>query len=203
MKKTLFLFALIVFMPALTFCSGDLTTGYSGKSIANVTNINAVWKKYKNSAIGFSIKYMSSYTKNTSYTYTFLTSGSIPGVSFEVPAAFTTGTNLIDDSYISVEWLPTGSSAKNFLESGTSITEIPGTTAGGVAYTVAERDEAAAGNYYYETVYAVSSGAYCIGIRLFIHSTNLGVYDPGTVRAYDRRALLQDYYDMVGTFVTY
>ena len=203
MKKTLFALALIIFMPALTFCSGNYTTGNSGKSIINVSDINAVWKKYKNSMIGFSIKYLSSYTKNTSYTYTFLTSGSIPGVSFEVPAALTNGTNLTDDSYISVEWLPAGSSAKNFLESGSPITEIPGTTAGGVAYTIAEREEAAAGNYYVETVYAVSSGSYCFGIRLFIHSSNVGVYDPGTVRSFDRRALLQDYYDMIGTFETF
>jgi len=203
MKKTFLTLALIIFIQGLTLSAPGNFTGNNGQSFVKTTDINAEWKKYKNSMIGFSIKYLSSYTKNTSYTYTFLTSGSIPGVSFNVPAALTSGTNLTDDSYISVEWLPAGSSAKNFLESGESITEIPGTTAGGETYTIAERDEAATGNYYYETVYAVSSGAHCFGIRLFIHSTNLGVYDPGAVKAYDRRALMQDYYDMIGTFVTY
>jgi hypothetical protein len=51
------------------------------------------------------------------------------------------------------------------------------------------RAGAGAGNFYEETVYAAEGANYCYGLRLFIHSTNIGNYEPGTVEEFDRGAL--------------
>jgi hypothetical protein len=205
MKKTLFVLILIFITSELSFCLPDNSTkSYSRESFKSVSEISiAKWKKYTNSHIGFSIKYLSNYSINSSYAYTLLTPAPvIQGVSFTVPASLTNATNLMPDSYISVEWISAGSAcdARNFLESGGTIIEKSASTSSGNSYTVAEREEGAMGNYYEETVYAISSGSYCFGIRLFIHSTNIGNYDPGSIRAFDRAVILQNYYDLIETF---
>lgn len=204
MKKTLLVLILILITSELSFCLPDNSANsYTGESFKSVSGINiAKWKEYTNHHIGFSIKYLSNYSVNSSYVYTLYGSGhDIQGVSFTLPASLTNGTNLSGDSYISVEWISAGSTcnARNFLSAET-INEQSGTTPGGETYSIGETGEAATGNYYEETVYVISSGSYCFCIRLFIHSTNIANYDPGTIRVFDRAAIMQNYYDMVATF---
>ena len=108
-------------------------------------------------------------------------------VGFAVPNSLTKGTNLSRDSRVSIETLSKGTcSAARFLEDGTDTKVI---RENGVRYSVGNFGDAGAGNRYEQTVYARDTGRDCIAVRLFIHSTNIGNYDPGTVREFDRKAL--------------
>ncbi len=172
----------------------------SGKDSPNSTS---GWKKYKNKDMGFSIEYPQGYTVNDSYVYTFLGEGKeIHGVSFTIPESFARGTNLSGETYISVERISSngGCYANNFLYG-----EARDSTAieNGITYNIENSSDAATGNYYEETVYATSSGGYCYAIRLFIHSTQILNYDPGTVKEFDRNKLVDIYNKMRSTLRFY
>ena len=74
---------------------------------------------YSNKQFHFFLKYPTDFIVNEQYRYTQLGPGKeIPGVSFTIPATLVEGTNLSDDSYISVEALAkTKCSAADFLDS--------------------------------------------------------------------------------------
>ncbi len=61
---------------------------------------------------------------------------------------------------------------------------------GGHTWSVATSGDAGAGNFYDETVYALAGSRPCLAIRYFIHSTNIANYDPGTIKEFDRSALV-------------
>ncbi len=150
----------------------------------------ADWESFASSEYGFSLRYPPGYTINGGYVYEGLGPGhDITGVSFTIPAAMTTGTNLSDDTRLSVETLPDASSctADLFLPEGA---DAPTTmTENGTEYSVASLSDAGAGNLYEEKVYALVGTSPCLAVRTFIHSTNLANYDPGTVTAFDEAAL--------------
>ncbi len=146
------------------------------------------------------MSYPAGFAVNASYDYQALGPGKdIRGVSFTIPAALTTGTNLADDTYLSVERLPGASpcTAVPFLSDPGNVKNI---TENGVRYSVATSSDAGAGNFYDETVYADRDSAPCIAIRYFVHSHNIGAYDPGTVRAFDQPALIRKFDEIRRTF---
>jgi hypothetical protein len=56
--------------------------------------------------------------------------------------------------------------------------------------------ESAAGNTYEELVYVLADSPdpqNCMAVRYFIHTTRIENYEPGTVREYDRAALLRSF----------
>ncbi|MCA9730335.1 MAG: hypothetical protein KC729_21825, partial [Candidatus Eisenbacteria bacterium] len=61
-------------------------------------------------------------------------------------------------------------------------------TLDGVSYSVASRREAAAGNRYEETVYAIRGTRPCVAVRTLIHYGVIENYPPET-HAFDREAL--------------
>jgi len=148
---------------------------------------------YSDTKLGFAIAYPPHWTVNTGYKYEAQGPGkAIPGVSFTISAQRIAGTNLAGDTRLSVEHLagPGGCQAGRFLDSA----QKPRTeTNGDRTYSVASSSEGAAGNLYEETVYALPGTSPCIAIRYFIHSTNIGNYDPGTVTEFDRDALLKTF----------
>lgn len=152
------------------------------------------WRSYSSPTFGFSLQYPVGFTVNQRYAYAGLGSEQeIPGVAFTVPASLAAGTNLSADTYLSVERLgasPIGLACDPlmFLPQAQSFSTV---VDGGVTYLVAVGGGAAAGNRYEETVYLPQIGSGCTAIRYLIHSTNLGNYEPGTVREFDRAALLQ------------
>ena len=163
----------------------------TGSSAAGEEN----WNTFASSTMGVSIHYPPDYTVNAKYAYTLLGPGSAPihGVKFLIPAAAWQGTNLSGhDTGISVEELPGQDtcSASAFLPGETIETNL---TQKGVDYLVASTSDAGAGNFYEEDVYALKDSNPCTAVRYFIHSTNIGNYTPGTVQAYDRAALLQQF----------
>jgi hypothetical protein len=151
----------------------------------------AGWTRY--SQAGFSIAAPSTFTPDPTHDYQALGPGKdIKGFALTIPASLAKGTNLGSDSYIAVETLPGTApcTAAAFLDSPTA---APTVTTNGITYSVATGNDAGAGNFYDETVYAVQGSSPCIGVRYFIHSLNIGNFDPGTVKAFDRGALIAQF----------
>lgn len=151
------------------------------------------WQTYRNLNPAWSISYPEGYTISTKYVYDQLGPGKeIKGVSLTIPVARAKGTNLSTDTRISIETLPGGSgcSATAFLDRADHATTL---SEGGVTYSVADANGAGAGNFYEEKVYAFSQSSPCIAVRYFIHSSNIGNYDPGAVQEFDRSALLAEF----------
>jgi len=165
--------------------------------IAVVPNPGNLPQVYENGTQGFSIRYPAGYTANPGYTYQEMGPGKdISGVSFTIPTSTAAGTNLGQDSYISIEELPQANqcSADLFLEQGgpggTNVTTM---TDNGTDYSVASSTGAGAGNRYEETVYALPGTNPCIAVRYFIHYSVLENYPPGMVVAFDRQALTDQF----------
>lgn len=132
----------------------------------------------------FTMRVPPGFAANERYRYTRLASGkAIEGVAFAIPATMVGGTNLSPDSYISVEWRDgQRCTLADFLDGATEEKPL---RENGMAWTVGTAGDAGAGNLYEETVYLRG----CDAVRSFVHSTNIGNYPPGTIRAYDRVTL--------------
>lgn len=149
---------------------------------------------YASSTLGISISYPPGYTPNETYAYdAFGPAKLIRGVKFTVPLQMATGTNLsADDTGISIEWLPRAKTCTGDIYIKANVPAVS-LTEGTTKYSVATTSEGAAGNVYEETVYAIASSTPCTAVRYFIHSTNIGNYATGTVREFDRAALLREF----------
>lgn len=158
------------------------------------------WKQYSNSTYNFTIQYPADYIVKEDHTYTALGPGKdISGVAFVVSESITKGTNLSTDSYMSVERTNDKKClANNFLDQVKSSETI---TENGREYSMATGSGAGAGNRYEEIVYATLSNDYCYGLRLFIHSTVLENYEPGTVTEFNRSALIDNFKQFGSSFV--
>jgi len=151
----------------------------------------AGWVRY--SQTGFSIAAPPGFTPDPAHDYTALGPGKdIKGFALTIPASLAKGTNLGANSYIAVETLPGTSpcTAAPFLDSPTA---APDVTTNGMTYSVATGSDASAGNFYDETVYAVQGSSPCLAVRYDIHSLNIGNFTPGTVKAFDRAALVAQF----------
>jgi membrane-bound inhibitor of C-type lysozyme len=149
---------------------------------------------YSSSIKGFSLRYPANYGVNEKYSYQALGPGKeISGVKFTIDPAISKGTNLSPDSYISVEQIPMTAastcSVARFIDNGTKVGAIQTVTDGSTSYSVASTSDAAAGNRYEETVYAIPGTSPCIAIRYFIHYGVLENYPKGTVTQFDAAAL--------------
>ncbi len=159
--------------------------------VATSTDPIATWQSY--STTTYSLKYPAGYTQNAEYAYDqFGQAKLIHGVSFTVPAAMATGTNLSSDTRISVEQLPRAKvcSGDIYIKDDVRATKQ---TIHGIEYSVASTSGAGAGNFYEEVVYAISSSTPCTAVRYLIHSTNINNYPVGAVREFDRAALLMEF----------
>jgi membrane-bound inhibitor of C-type lysozyme len=151
------------------------------------------WETYSKPLSGYSIQYPEAYAVNDSYLYTALGPGKeIRGVKFTIPQSLSLGTNLSSDTGISVEEItdPASCSPGRFMYDAQNIRTI---SEQGIDYSVADGGGAAAGNLYEEHVYAVPGTSPCLAVRYFIHSTNIGNYEPGAVREFDKAALLAEF----------
>ncbi len=144
---------------------------------------------YSNKIMGFQVTVPTGFIIDDMYTYeAFGPEKEIPGIAFRIPASHAAGTNLSRDSYVSVEKLSNVECVpKDFLSDPMQITP---STLGGNSVTRAQSSGAAAGNLYEETIFVRKNAADCFGVRYFIHTTNIGNYESGTVKLYDKDALL-------------
>lgn len=142
----------------------------------------------------FSIVYPDRYTVNENYKYEGVPKKSISGVSFLIPEAMTTGTNLsASDTGVSVEQLPRAQKCTGdiFIYENVKAADL---TIGSKTFSMASTSGAAAGNLFEERVFAVKGSHPCTAVRYFIHSTNIGNYGTSTpVREFDHAKLLADF----------
>ena len=155
-------------------------------------NMGGLSQTYHDGVVGFTLRYPADFMVTATYTYSGLgAKKTIPGIKFSIPTTTATGTNLSAGSYISIEHLGTSTAtcdAGAFLRPGThgSSTDI---AENDVAFSFASSSDAAAGNRYEESVYAIPTSHPCLAIRTFIHYTALGNAASGTVKAFDRATL--------------
>lgn len=125
---------------------------------------------------------------------------SIKGVRFTIPSSMATGTNLSNDSYISVEHVAstTSCSASMFFQGTTRTSNV---SDGGVSYSLATSSDAGAGNRYEETVFALQGTSPCIAVRYFIHYGAFENYASGTVTAFNKKALVASFDQIRRTLV--
>lgn len=148
---------------------------------------------YASTTWPLSIKYPQGYTADANYTNTSVNPQKpIMGVKFTVPMEMATGTNLSADSGISVEQLPRANNCTGDIYLAANVRPVS-VTDGGVNYSVATSSEAATGNLYEEYVFAIASSVPCTAVRYFIHSTSLSNYPEGTVREFNKAALLAEF----------
>ncbi len=154
---------------------------------------------YTNTDLGFEIELPQGFTYNEAYINQTLGPGrEIHGVEFRIPASLSTGTNLSSDSHMAVERLSNSTcEPETFLLDPRNTETIK---LGENTFVFAQSSDAGASNYYEDMVYITSKGEYCYALRYFIHSTSIGVYDPGTVLEFDRTGLLANFNKIATTF---
>ncbi|MBP9816725.1 MAG: hypothetical protein KBD05_01735 [Candidatus Pacebacteria bacterium] len=136
---------------------------------------NDGWKLH--TALDFTIEYPPEYSVESE----------VNQVSFTVGTSTYEGTNLSSDTKLSVESREGECNAEAFVDSPASSTVV---TDRGVTYSFVTVSDAGAGNRYEEMVYVPVDSTPCRAVRYFIHSTVVENYEPGTVRAFDRDALI-------------
>jgi hypothetical protein len=162
----------------------------------------STWKTYTDPSGAFTIRYPADWTVNTSYVDSEMGPGAERGgVAFVVPATLTKGTNLGDDTSVSIETHTQSiqCNASDFFDPQ-SISMGGEIQISGKTYSVATGSGAGAGNRYEEIFASVPGSSPCFGAQLFIHSSVIENYPPGTVTAFDRNQLLAIYQAMVATF---
>jgi len=137
----------------------------------------------------YSIVYPNDFTKDESYFYDQFSGKPIYGVKFSIPLAVATGTNLSSTSYLSVEQLPRARKCSGDIYLPDDV-KASDSTENGVLYSVATSTGAAAGSLYEEMVYAFPKSSPCTAVRYYIRFANMGNFEPGTVREFDRGMLL-------------
>lgn len=158
---------------------------------------------YENDAMGIELRFpalvastseglSNAYKADESYVYQISPTKIIPGVKFTIPLDHATGTNLSNDSYLSVETfgLPGECDAVLFLDGKHDSLPL---SEEGVNYLVATSSNAGAGNRYEETVYAIEGTDPCLAVRYLIHHTVVENYPAGAVSEFDRAALLSEF----------
>ena len=179
----------VLFVAASVACCGAATTA-------------SAWPVYRNAKSGYAISYPRGWRVDTSHDYQALGPGKdIYGTAFVVSPGTTAGTNLSNDSYLAVESLPgtAACTADEFLDDADQA-GVHTETDNGIAWSVEHGNDAGAGNFYDETVYALRGPHSCLAIRYFIHSTNIANYTPGTVTEFDKTKLLTTFDRMRASF---
>jgi membrane-bound inhibitor of C-type lysozyme len=159
---------------------------------------------YSSGKMGFSIRLPKGYTAGQvedEPSSLADPSTSFTAVQFTIPTSFVEGTNLGADTFIRVaEAKQTDTcSANSFLPDSVPAHVV---TDGGVTYSVATVSDAAAGNRYDNTVYALPDSSPCLGIFYYIHYSVFENYPPGTVKKFDEPALIKQFDAIRRTLVT-
>lgn len=137
----------------------------------------------------FSVSYRADFTVNDAYAYEGVPKKPISGVKFTVSANIVAGTNLSSDSGVSIESLPRAKNCTGDIYLFDTVRPVS-MTMGSTTYSVATTSDAGAGNFYEEQVYAIEGSSPCTAVRYFIHSLNIGNFEPGVVIEFDRATLL-------------
>ncbi|HEX4301613.1 MAG TPA: hypothetical protein VHZ78_02385 [Rhizomicrobium sp.] len=143
------------------------------------------WKHYTEPTLGWTIAYPADWKIDTHYSSV---DKAIAGVSFAIPDGYQPGTNLShDNTLLSVESLPgQNCTPGQFVDPAEDVHTVH---ADGRTYSAATSGDAGAGNFYDTSIFVVDGTSPCIAVRYLVHSTNVGAYDPGTIKAFDAAKL--------------
>lgn len=138
----------------------------------------------------YSVTYPTSFTVDPNFQNTSVSAAKpIAGVKFTIPETHATGTNLSADSFVSIEQLPRAKSCTGDIYLAANVL-ARSVSDNGVTYSVATSTEGAAGNRYEEMVFAIAGSKPCTAVRYHVHSTAIENYPAGSVREFDRAALI-------------
>ncbi len=140
----------------------------------------------------YTIEYPPSYSVDPNYAYQGVPKKPIPGVKFTIPGSMATGTNLSDDSGVSVEQLPRAKTCSGDIFLYQTVKPVT-MTIGSSTYSVATSTDAGAGNRYKERVFAIKGSNPCTAVRYFVHFGAIENYPTGAVQQFDENALLADF----------
>ncbi|HEY6018521.1 MAG TPA: hypothetical protein VIY48_01040, partial [Candidatus Paceibacterota bacterium] len=166
--------AVVIIIAVLLFIFRAPITGLFHKQPATTTQTQGTTTEpetqhYSNAAMGISLSYPIGFTLNPTWQNTTVNPKKpISGVQLIIPTSMATGTNLSTDTYVSVEQLPRAKSCTGdiFLAANVKPTTV---VDNGVTYSVASSTDAAAGNRYEETVYAIKGSSPCTAVRYLVH----------------------------------
>jgi hypothetical protein len=152
------------------------------------------WTTYSDPQAGFAISYPAGWRVDRRFVYVgFGPDHEIHGVAFLIPVTLAKGTNLSASlTGISVETVPSGRrcDATRFIPDPQDLRTLKNA---GRTWSTANAQDAGAGNLYDVAVFALPGSVPCLAVRYLIHSTNIGNYDPGSVREFDRAALIRTF----------
>lgn len=145
------------------------------------------WQHYSDATLGWSISYPQGWKADPNYVSP---AHGIHGVSFTIADSVQPGTNLShNNTAISVENLP-GKDCKpsQFVDPADHVHKL---RADGRTYLAADSEDAGAGNFYETRIFVIPGTSPCLAVRYLIHSTNIGAYDPGTIKAFNEKKLVR------------
>jgi hypothetical protein len=147
---------------------------------------------YHDAKLHFAIAYPPHWTVNPNFTNEALGPGkAIHGVSFTISPKRTQGTNLGADTALSVQHLASGEcEAKRFQSLSDSESVVKD---GDRTYSYMTAGDAAMGNRYDITIYALTGTQPCLAVEYFIHYSAYENYPPGTVKKFDRDGLIKTF----------
>ncbi|MDD4989201.1 MAG: hypothetical protein PHV42_02145 [Candidatus Pacebacteria bacterium] len=177
----------------LSFFSPTLPTPSPAKPVS--------FLEYRSDESGYTIQYPSNFFVNESGKNPLNGTDPFYGIFFNFPSSFTAGTNLSKESYISVETkAEVQCTPGDFLDQGGGPSPKPADIqSNGIYWTGGFSADAAVGNLYEETAYTTIHNGTCYGVKLFLHSGNIGNYDPGTIRSFDADTINSIFKGMVSS----
>ncbi len=170
----------------------NVEKNYTG-CVVEANDLGGLPNIYHSDKFGFSIRYPNDYSINPDYQYQALgPNKGIDGVKFTISPSIKNGTNLSSDSGISVEFIPSVQScnASLFLSNSSNVKTV---TDNNTDYSFASSTDAAAGNRYEESVWALPNTNQCIAVRYFIHYGAIENYPQGAVQEFNKASLINQF----------
>jgi len=179
--------------------TAPLTVADAGIVISVKPAVPKSWKTFADEKHGFAISYPGNWRVDPGYVYNGF-DHDIHGVAFFVPEGQTRGTNLSPSwTGVTVEHVDAAKcDATKFLPDPQDLKTLNNA---GHLWSTANMTDAGAGNFYDIAVFALPGTKPCLAVRYTIHSTNIGNYDPGTVKEFDRDGLIRTFAKIRHTLV--
>jgi hypothetical protein len=145
------------------------------------------WKIYSNKTYGYEVNYPVDSIEHATVSEAGLLNPNrkIQKEKFTVTKSFTQGTNLSSDSGLIIEVYDTPYLCQaDYVPAGFEAAQR--VTIKDVKYEVATSEGVGAGNLYQQRMYKTLQNNKCFALLINTHSTNIGNYEPGTVREFNK-----------------